>query len=603
MSYLEIEDYGIIGDMHSAALIGSNGSIDWCCLPHFDSPSVFAGILDDEKGGWFKLSAQNVNKRRQSYLPDTNILVTRSYTSTGLGQVENFMPIISTDSKMPRGVHRIMRRITCVRGAVSYKLDCRPAFDYARADHAIIPHENGVIFVTEGSLSFGLFSTAALTISENSVHAEITLNGGESARFCFFSFPKDYPEDPFLLVGNIDQLLEDTENYWQEWISRCTYDGRWSDMVYRSALTLKLLTFQPTGAIVASPTMGLPEQIGGVRNWDYRYTWIRDASFTVYALMRIGFTQEAERFMEWITARLESMDIRLESPISLMYRLDGSRELTEISLAHLKGYKDSRPVRVGNEASKQLQLDIFGELMDSLYLFNKYGKPISYQQWSQVRKLMAWLCKNWDQKDEGIWETRGGRQDFVFSRLMCWVALDRASRMCVKHSLPGDLGRWISTRDKIHDQIMTKGWNLEKGAFRQHYATDALDSANLLMPLVKFISPSDPRMLSTIDATLKSLTADSLVFRYDTKESPDGLAGEEGTFCICTFWLVECLTRAGRINEAREIFQKMLGYANHLGLYGEEIGMHGETLGNFPQAFTHIGLISAAYNLDKALSR
>ncbi len=603
MSYLPIEDYGIIGDLHSIALVGVDGSIDWCCLPHFDSPSVFGALLDDEIGGRFRISAQNIVKRRQSYLPDTNILVTRSYTDSGLGQVENFMALPAGAVRGAKSLHRIVRRISCVRGTVSYTIDCAPALDYARLRPEIRLEGSRAMFGTFGGHLFFLQSPVQLAPYDSGVSATISLQAGESATFVFVCCDEDYSQDLDELVGVDQQLFDDVERYWQHWISRCTYAGRWSDMVSRSALVLKLLTFEPTGAIVAAPTMGLPEQIGGERNWDYRYTWIRDASFTVYALMRIGFTAEAERFMEWVTNRLEAMDERAYSPIQLMYRIDGSLSLNEEILGHLSGYRNSRPVRVGNAAHDQLQLDIYGELMDSIYLFNKYGKPISHRQWSQVRKLMGWLCKNWNQVDEGIWETRAGRQHFVFSKLMCWVALDRAARMSAKYSLPGDTARWTVVRDKIYDQIMKDGWNETRGTFRQHYRTDALDAANLLMPLVKFISPVDPRIIGTLDATISSLMTDSLVFRYDAKSSPDGLAGEEGTFCICTFWLVECLTRAGRLEEARLIFQKMLGYANHVGLYGEEIGLHGETLGNFPQAFTHLGLISAAYNLDAALSK
>jgi GH15 family glucan-1,4-alpha-glucosidase len=352
---------------------------------------------------------------------------------------------------------------------------------------------------------------------------------------------------------------------------------------------------------VAAPTMGLPENVGGERNWDYRYTWIRDASFTLYGLMRIGYTEEAEAFMAWLTARCREADFSAASPLKIMYGIHGEHEIPEVHLDHLKGYRGSRPVRLGNAAFDQLQLDIYGELMDAIYLYNKYGSPVSYQLWTDVRRLMDWVATHWDDADEGIWETRGGRQHFVYSRLMCWVALDRASRMCLKHSLPGDRGKWMSERDRIYDQIMERGWNEERKAFRLHYDTDALDAANLCMPLVKFISPRDPRMLSTIDEMLRALTTDSLVYRYDPELSPDGLRGGEGTFSMCTFWLVEALTRAGRIREARLVFERMLGYANHLGLYSEEIGHHGESLGNFPQAFTHMALISAAYNLDRAL--
>jgi GH15 family glucan-1,4-alpha-glucosidase len=352
---------------------------------------------------------------------------------------------------------------------------------------------------------------------------------------------------------------------------------------------------------VAAPTTSLPEQLGGHRNWDYRYTWIRDAAFSLYGLLRLGFTEEAAAFMNWLTERTNEWKIGPSGPLQIMYGIDGRSELPEFEHESWEGYRGSHPVRIGNAAAEQRQLDIYGELIDSVYLFNKYGSPIFSDTWDNIRRIVDWLCENWDQADEGIWETRGGQKDFTYSRLMSWVALERAIRMNRARGLPGDIVRWLAERDRIYNQIMQKGWSDERQAFVQHYGSDVLDASVLLMPLTLFIAPRDPRWLSTLDAIGDELVSDSLVYRYNVEASPDGLRGDEGTFSMCSFWYVEALTRAGRIDEARLAFEKMLTYANHLGLYSEEIGPTGEALGNFPQAFTHLALISAAYNLDRAL--
>lgn len=588
--------------MHSVALVGMDGSIDWLCFPHFDSPSVFASILDDEKGGYFKIfPAFEGSAHKQFYWPDTNVLITRFYSPDGVGEIMDYMPV--NVYKDGSGHHQVIRRVKVVRGTVTFRMECFPAFDYARAKHDTEVSKEGVCFHSP-QLSLGLATTVPLVKQGDGAVAEFTLHEEETALFVLQEIGSDVGCGVTFSAVEEEKLLEQTIDYWRRWLSQCTYKGRWREVVYRSALALKLLTFEPTGAIVAAPTCSLPESIGGERNWDYRYTWIRDAAFTLYGLLRIGFTEEAGQFMHWLEERCQHSNP--DGSLQLMYGLDGHSNLAEENLDHLDGYRGSRPVRIGNGAYDQLQLDIYGELMDAVYLYNKNGSPISYDLWKHLRVLINWVCDNWQRKDEGIWETRGGRKDFVYSRLMCWVAVDRGLRLATNRSFPADLGRWLKVRDEIYEEIMEKGWSAERKAFVQSYGEDTLDASNLVMPLVFFISADDPRMLSTLDAINRSprkggLVSNSLVYRYDVEKSPDGLAGEEGTFNLCTFWLVEALTRAGRLDEARVLFEQMLSYSNHLDLYAEEIGPSGEALGNFPQAFTHLTLISAAFNLDRAL--
>jgi len=599
MRYKPIESYGVIGDLHSVALVGMDGSIDWCCLPHFDSPSVFAAILDSGKGGYFKIADTQEGTRRQMYMPETNVLLTRFLSGEGVGEVVDFMPVRSAREAAGGCLHEIIRIVRCVRGAVSFRLECRPAFDFARRPHEIKLREEGALFEASG-MRLGLLSEIPLRVQDQGVTGEFVLRPNETRTF-ILRYPEDGDCRLFAAPQPSEQRLAETVHFWRTWLSRCKYQGRWREMVQRSALVLKMLTFEPTGAIVAAPTCSIPEEAGGVRNWDYRYTWIRDAAFTVYAFLRLGFTQEAGRFMEWLQQRVWEEE-QTNGPLNIMYGIDGRHELPEETLDHLEGYRGSKPVRVGNHAYNQLQLDIYGELIDSIYLYDKYATPISYDLWQQLRRMLYWVAKNWEQKDEGIWEVRGGRQHFVYSKMQCWVALNRGLRMAMKRGLPIDESFLRKEHDRIYEAIMEKGWDPKIGSFVQYFGSDAVDAANLLMPLVLFISPTDPRMIGTIDKAIEELVSDSLVHRYQIgKGAGDGLTGKEGTFSMCTFWLVEALTRAGRLEEARFTFEKMLSYANHLGLYAEEIGPSGEALGNFPQAFTHLGLISAAYNLDRTL--
>lgn len=609
MAYMPIEDYALIGDMHTAALVGRNGSIDWLCLPHFDSPSVFAAILDREKGGCFRISpGDHETTLKQLYWPDTNILVTRFLSDHGAAELIDFMPVGMARKSVDH--HELIRRVTAVRGEIRFRLVCRPAFDYARAEHRTIVTDGGARFESE-AIALGLASSIPLEADADAATAEFTLSEGESAVFCLRMLDGEPGCGSCSTAEDVRRAFRQTAEFWHDWLAKCRYEGRWGEIVRRSALALKLLTFEPTGAIVAAPTTSLPEEIGGVRNWDYRYSWIRDSAFTIYALLRLGFTAEARRYMEFLQ-RL-SKEPGANGPLQLMYGIDGRRELTEQTLDHLEGYRGSAPVRIGNGAHGQLQLDIYGELIDSIYLYDKHAAPISYDTWTSVRAIADWVAENWQREDEGIWEVRAESRQFVHSNLMCWVALDRTVRIARKQSYPGDVMRWIEARDTIYERIMSEGWCEQRGAFVQSFGGRYLDAANLMMPLVQFISPTDPRMLSTLDAVMSSpaeggLMSNHLVYRYNLSETSDGVPGNEGTFNICTFWLVEALTRAGRyrpeyLEKARLVFERMLGFANPVGLYAEETGPRGEALGNFPQALTHLSLISAAVNLDRALGK
>jgi GH15 family glucan-1,4-alpha-glucosidase len=584
--YLPIAEHGVVGDLHTVALVGTDGTIDWYCPGRFDASSVFGAILDKEKGGYWRIAPSELGwTSKQLYFPDTNVLVTRFLTPRGVGEVIDFMPV--------DGSRRVIRRVLGIRGELRFKLEIEPRFDYGRAGHETHLTADGAVFSSAGE-ELPLYSPAPLARTTHGAVAELTVREDETATFVLGGDQRAYSE------GETRKLFVDTVSYWLDWLKGGTYRGRWREMVNRSALTLKLLTYAPSGALVAAPTTSLPEQLGGPRNWDYRFAWIRDASFTVYALLRLGFIAEAEAFIGWLRARVRESELQESGPLQIVYGIDGRHDLDEVELDHLEGYRGSRPVRIGNGAATQLQLDIYGELLDSWYLFDRHVRPIFYEGWDAISQLLDWLERNWDGVDEGIWETRGGQQHFTFSRLMSWVAFDRALRIAQHRGWPAG-PRWAETRDGIFRQIHERGFHAERNAFVQHYDNDVLDASLLLMPLVGFISPNDPRWLSTLDLIGKELVCDSLVYRYNAAAAPDGLAGDEGTFSICTFWYVEALARAGRLDQARLVFEKMLTYGNHLGLYSEEIGPTGEALGNFPQAFTHLSLISAAVNLDRRL--
>ncbi|AZG47777.1 glycoside hydrolase family 15 protein [Gordonia insulae] len=597
-TYLPIADHGVIGDLRTAAVVGVDGRIDWFCCPRFDSPSVFGALLDAERGGsWTIEQLDGDVTTRQFYLPESNVLVTRFMSDDGVAEVEDLMPIARPHD--PDHRTRIVRRIVCIRGRVRFRIRIAPRFDYGRAEHTLsIADDGSAAFRTEDR-ELHIASEIAWQVRDDSdLEAEFTLRTGE----CTTLVAAPDPIGAECFAADSDpQVIAATVAFWQEWISQSTYTGRWREMVNRSALTLKLLTHEPTGAVVSAVTTGLPENIGGERNWDYRYVWIRDTAFTLYALLRLGFLDEAASFMEWLTCRFDNDADDDIGPLRLMYTLDGDPPPPETVLDHWEGYRGSSPVVIGNAAAEQLQLDIYGELIDSVYLFNKHGPGISYRSWSQLCDVAGWLVDNWDRPDRSIWEVRSEPQDYVFSRLMSWVALERMIRMSRQRGLPGDIAGWMTARDKIFAQIMDRGWNDGLGAFVQTLDSDRLDASLLLIPAVKLLAPTDDRFQSTLRAFEAQLVSDTLVFRYDTADGHDGLDGSEGTFSLCTFWYVEALTRSGRLADARLALEKMFTHANHLGLYTEQIGLTGEQLGNLPQAFTHLSLISAAINLDRSL--
>jgi GH15 family glucan-1,4-alpha-glucosidase len=531
------------------------------------------------------------------------VLVTRFFTNEGTAEITDFMPVgREAGGTTDQSSRQIVRIAKAIHGTVSFRMECRPAFDYARQRHEVelSPDGASALFSVPGC-QFVLRGNVPLRREGDGVTATFVLAANEETAFAIRH--RDGVADKALLYEPIDAqcLLTETVRFWRGWAAASRYHGRWREMVTRSALVLKLLTFLPTGAIVAAPTTSLPEELGGVRNWDYRYTWVRDAAFTVYALMRLGYTEEAAAFALFMQARAKEEAID-SGPLNVMYGIDGRHGLQEEALDHLSGYMGSKPVRVGNAAAGHLQLDIYGELMDSIYLCDKYGTPLSYEMWLTVERLLDWVVKNWEQADQSIWEVRGGRRNFTYSKLQCWVALDRGVRLARKRSFPTESDAWRRERNRIYSAIMQQGWNDRRQAFTQYFGSEAMDASLLMMPLMLFVSPKDPRMLSTLDAIRRDLVSDTLVSRYRIGEAAhDGLPGTEGSFSICSFWLVEAMARAGKVEEAQLLFEKMLSYANHLGLFSEEIGAKGELLGNFPQALTHLGLISAAYNLDRIL--
>ncbi|WP_318306609.1 glycoside hydrolase family 15 protein [Amycolatopsis solani] len=603
MTETTIAEHGLIGDLQTAALVTTDGSIDWFCTPRFDSPSVFGALLDDERGGRFRVRPAGACASSQMYHPDTAVLITRFSGPDGIGEVVDFMPPCGPTATTE---HRIARLIRCVRGRMTFDVVVAPRFDYGRRPHQAMLVANGAVFIArETSLVLhavrepGDEHLAEARVEGGDVHLRLALTAGQVRGVVLETDAAEPPRE--LRVAEFEALFRSTVDWWRGWLAGSTYRGRWREIVARSAITLKLLTYAPTGGLVAAPTLGLPEQLGGERNWDYRYTWVRDASFSVSALLSLGFAEEAARFGSWLGDRIREGGGGAGGPLAVLYRVDGTSDLREESLAHWSGYRGSSPVRIGNDAAGQVQLDIYGEALDSVFAADRAGFELPDQGWTAVRAALDWLGEHWDQPEEGIWETRAGRRRFTYGRLMSWVAFDRGIRLASTHGRPAPIENWTWQRDSIYAQILSRGWHPTRNAFVQHDTSDELDAALLRMPRTGFLPATDPLWLSTLDAIQTDLVTDSLVYRYNPAASPDGLAGSEGTFSLCSFDYVDALTRAGRIEEARTAFEKMLTYANHVGLYGEEIAPTGEQLGNFPQAFTHLALIDAAVTLDAAL--
>jgi pentatricopeptide repeat protein len=599
--YPAIEDYGLIGNLHTTALVSKFGSLDYLPFTRFDSPTIFAALLDKKKGGYWKISPNGEETTyKQLYLPETGILLTRFYTNKGIAELTDFMPINEHQECLV-----LIRTLKIIKGEFAIRMDCQPCFDYARSMPVIKEeeHEIKVSCSKDPDISFRLLSTQPLAVNKHSIQGRWTLHQGEVACFVLeANMPRSIKYTQKKLNAHTQQAFQETVHYWRNWVEQSTYKGRWRETVLRSAITLKMLTSITYGSTVAAATFSLPEHIGWGRNWDYRFTWIRDSAFTMYAFLSLGFKEEARDYIRWVMNRIENM--KDASELQLMYAVDGARRLDEEELGHLEGYKGSSPVRIGNAAYKQYQLDIYGELIDTIYLYNMHGGPITYEFWQHVAKLIDYVTESWKKDDHGIWEVRNEKRDFLSSKVMAWVALDRGLLIANHRSFPAPLEKWRKVRDEIYLHIYKKYWNEEVKGFVQYTGADVLDASALLMPLMRMFSPDEPRWKDTLQAIEKQLVTDSLVYRYNLEEgATDGLDGPEGTFSICSFWYIECLSKGGRVEEARLLFEKMLSYANHLGLYSEQIGLQGQQLGNFPQAFTHLALISAAIQLNRDLTQ
>ena len=593
--YLPIEDYGLIGNLHTSALVSKQGSIDFLPFDRFDSPTVFGALLDREKGGRFSIGISDKDaNHKQLYLPDTAVLLTRYLTEEGIAELTDFMPPLEEEGRFT-----LVRKLKIIKGRHRFRVEFFPRFEYGKTGFSLDRDGDWLGITPAENNASKLWLTARLDFKHHDERlvAHADLASGDEVIFVLVGETGDHPERPDRTLSYYaGECFDRTVNFWRTWINRSTYHGRWQDMVNRAAITLKLLSSSRYGSTVAAATLGLPEHIGGDRNWDYRFTWIRDAAFTMYNFIRLGYTAEARRFIEWVQERI--LEISSARDLKLMYRVDGSTDLREELLTDLEGYRGSKPVRRGNGAYNQFQLDIYGELIDTIYIYNKFAEPISYEFWMNLIKFVDFVCENWKHKDRGMWEVRDDQREFLISKVMSWVALDRGIIIAETRSFPAPLQKWQKVRNEIYEDVYNHYWNPDKKSFVQFRGADTLDATALLIPLVRMFSPKEPRWISTLKAIEKEIISDSLVYRYKIDSgASDGFKDEEGTFSMCSFWYIECLAKAGEIDKAILGFEKMLGYANPLGLYSEQISVKGELLGNFPQAFTHLGLISAALQL------
>ena len=582
-----IEDYALIGDGETAALVCRDGSIDWLCWPRFDSAACFAALLGDAGNGRWRIGPQDSNARvTRCYRDGTLILETSFETADGAVTLIDFMP--------PReGVSDLIRIVRGKRGRVPMRLDLTLRFDYGRSVPWVTQIEPSVLRAIAGPDMVMLRSPIQLHGVDLTTVGEFEVAAGESVAFLMTYSPSHRPApDPI----DPESALAKTEELWRGWSARSTYEGEWSEAVQRSLITLKALIYEPTGGVVAAPTTSLPEHIGGDRNWDYRYCWLRDATLTLLALMDAGYMDEADAWRTWLLRAAAGSPGQLQ----IMYGLGGERRLSEWSVPWLAGYEGSQPVRIGNAAHDQLQLDVFGEVLDALYHARKGGLAPSTEAWHLVRALVGHLETIWHQPDEGIWEVRGARQHFTHSKVMAWVALDRAIKGVEQFGLDGPVDRWRRVRADIHAQVCARGFDADRNSFVQAFGSKALDASLLMLPLVGFLPPTDPRVRGTVEAIERELTVDGLVLRYDTHQTDDGLAPGEGAFLACSFWMVDNLLMLGRVNDARARFEQLLALRNDVGLLAEEYDPRGRRmLGNFPQAFSHIGLIDSAMNLSR----